>query len=154
MKNQQHPPIDVGSQLQKVNVKLPLEVDAFSSGLNACEECKRFVDQSSFEKLATAYFNLADARLSETQKTVLRCSVKVLTHNKMTLTSLADKISRRIQVPYSTVKWNLRSLVDLGLLVGGDAIRRGQLARFTSIAQLLVAFLETNEDDKGSLFIK
>ena len=64
----------------------------------------------------------------------------------MTLTSLADKISRRTQIPYSTVKWNLRSLVSIGLLVGGDAIRRGQLAGFTSIAKMLVAFLGTIED--------
>ncbi|MHA1636895.1 MAG: hypothetical protein ACTSUB_02665 [Candidatus Thorarchaeota archaeon] len=134
-------------QLQKVNIKLPLDVNAFSNGLNACEECERFLDISSFDQLATAYFNLADARLSRTQKIALQCSVKVLTHNKMTLTSLADKISRRTQIPYSTVKWNLRSLVDLGLLVGGDAIRRGQLAGFTPIAKMLVAFLGSIEDD-------
>ena len=151
---QLHPPIEVKSKLQKVNAKLPLEVDAFSSGLSACKECERFLDISSFDQLTTAYFNLADARLSKTQKTVLRCSVNVLTHNEMTLTSLADKISRRTQVPYSTVKWNLRSLVSIGLLVGGDATRRGQLAGFTSIAKMLVAFLETNEDDNDSVFNK
>lgn len=147
-------PIDGGSRLPKVNVKLPLEVDAFSSGPSACEECERYLDKSSFEKLAAAYFNLADARLGETQKTVLRCSVKVLTHNKTTLTSLADKISRKTQIPYSTVKWNLRSLVGLGLLVGGDTIRRGQMAEFTSTARMLVDFLEINEERNDSMVSK
>ncbi len=136
-------PIVVGSsQLQKVNIKLPLVVAAFSTGLSACKECER---TSSFKNLANAYLSLADARMSDTQKLVLKKSVYVLTHNELTLTSLADRVSRKTGVPYSTVKWNVRALVDLGLLVGGDASRRGHLASFTSTAYMLVEYLEMIE---------
>ena len=140
--HQQHPPIDVGSQLQKVNVKLPLEVAAFSTGLSACKECER---TSSFANLATAYLSLAEARMSTTQKIVLKSSVHVLTHNELTLTSLADRVSRKTGVPYSTVKWNVRALVNLGLLKGGDVSSRGQLASFTLTADMLAKYLERIE---------
>ena len=141
--HQQHPPIDVGSQPQKVNAKLPLMVAAFSTGLSACKECER---TSSFSNLATAYLSLAEARMSNTQKLVLKNSLYALTHNELTLTSLADRVSRKTGVPYSTVKWNVRALVDLGLLVGGDASRRGHLASFTSTAYMLVEYLEMIEN--------
>lgn len=143
--HQQHPPIDVGSQLQKVNAKLPLEVAAFSTGLSACKECER---TSSFTNLATAYLSLAEARMSTTQKIVLKSSVQMLTSNELTLTSLADKVSRKTGVPYSTVKWNVRVLVNLGLLNGGDIHRRGKLASFTTTADMLVRYLEHIEKNE------
>ena len=65
---------------------------------------------------------------------------------EMTLTSLADRISRTTKIPYSTVKWNLRVLVNLGLLVGGSAESRGKHAGFTSIAVMLIAFFETCDE--------
>ena len=80
--------------------------------------------------------------MSNTQKLVLKNSVQVLTHNELTLTSLADRVSRKTGVPYSTVKWNVRALVDLGLLTGGDVSRRGQLASFTLVADMLAKYLE------------
>ncbi|MHA1480412.1 MAG: hypothetical protein ACTSQZ_03185 [Candidatus Thorarchaeota archaeon] len=97
---------------------------------------------SSFSNLATAYLSLAEARMNHTQKLVLKNSVHVLTHNKLTLTSLADRVSRKTGVPYSTVKWNVRALVDLGLLIGGNVSRHGQLASFTVTADMLVKYLE------------
>ena len=138
-------PIDVGSQLQKVNIKLPLVVAAFSTGLSACKECER---TSSFKNLAASYLSLANARMSTTQKMVLKSSVHILTHNELTLTALADRVSRKTGVPYSTVKWNVRALVDLGLLNGGDVRRRGKLASFTTTADMLVRYLEHIEKNE------
>ena len=107
--------------------------------------CERAPDGPSFESLQSAFLRLAETRLSPTQKTVLRFSVKFLQFRELTLTALADLVSRRTSVPYSTVKWNLRSLVDLGFLEGGDAINRGELARFTEEAAMVVRHLDEIE---------
>jgi hypothetical protein len=102
----------------------------------------RKVSTTAFQSLATSFFRLADARLSDTQKQVLRMSHELLKYHNLTLTALADQVSRRSTVPYSTVKWNLRSLKNMGLLTGGNLSRKGQLACLTYEAQMLADYLE------------
>ncbi|MFW9868383.1 MAG: hypothetical protein ACFFEL_02040 [Candidatus Thorarchaeota archaeon] len=80
--------------------------------------------------------------MSDTQKLVLRLSRNLLRYHDLSLTGLADMVSRRSAVPYSTVKWNLRSLKDMGLLTGGDLNNKGQFAFLTVEAQMLVDYLE------------
>ncbi|MFX0045202.1 MAG: hypothetical protein ACFE8Z_05100 [Candidatus Hermodarchaeota archaeon] len=84
--------------------------------------------------------------MSENQKLVLRVSAELLKYSDLTVTALADLVSRRTTVPYSTVKWNLRSLVNMGLLTGGDMENKGQPARLTSSALMLVDFLCSMSD--------
>jgi hypothetical protein len=88
------------------------------------------------------FLSLANSRMSPTQKLVLMTSVGVLKHREMSLTALADLVSRRTGVPYSTVKWNIRALVAMGLLVGGDVNNRGEPAMFTEVALMLVEHME------------
>ena len=102
----------------------------------------RKVSTTAFQSLAASFFRLADARLSDTQKQVLRMSHELLKHRKMTLTALAAQVSRRSTVPYSTVKWNLRSLKNMGLLNGGNLNNKGQFACLTTEAQMLANYLE------------
>lgn len=97
---------------------------------------------TTYQSLLASFLQLADARLSDAQKLVLRMSRELLRYNDMTLTALADMVSRRSAVPYSTVKWNLRSLKDMGLLTGGDLNNKGQFAGLTVEAQMLVDYLE------------
>lgn len=104
----------------------------------------RKVSPTNFQSLAASFFRLADARLSDTQKQVLRMSRELLKHHEMTLTALADQVSQRSAVPYSTVKWNLRSLKNMGLLNGGTLSSKGQLACLTTEAQMLADYLEGN----------
>jgi len=104
----------------------------------------RKVSTTNFQSLATSFFRLADARLSDTQKQVLRMSHELLKHHKLTLTALADQVSRRSSFAYSTVKWNLRSLKNMGLLTGGNLNSKGQLACLTTEAQILADYLEDN----------
>ncbi len=125
-----------------MSVKLAHEVNAFSSGQKACETFHEPADNPSFDSLAVAYFALADERLSSTQKTFLRMSAAMLRFHELTLTALADQLSRSSSVPYSTVKWNLRLLVRIGLLDGGDNNSRGKQACLTQTAKMLVRYLE------------
>lgn len=112
------------------------EVNAF---LRSCSE--REVS-TNFHSLLASFLQLAEARLSDTQKLVLRTSRDLLRFNEFSLTGLADVVSRRSGVPYSTVKWNLRSLKDMGLLTGGDLNNKGQFASLTDEARMLVEYLE------------
>ncbi|TFG31860.1 hypothetical protein EU527_11435 [Candidatus Thorarchaeota archaeon] len=96
---------------------------------------------TTFSSLVESYFRLATSRLSTTQKTVLIESHKVLKFNDLTVTALADLVSRNSSVPYSTVKWNLRSLKDMGLLTGGDTSSKGTPAQLTPEAQMLADHL-------------
>ena len=114
----------------------------FSSGRKATEQnATPNRHHVSFEKLAETFFKVADARLSNTQKQLLYECHMVLMYHKLAVTALADLLSRRTNVPYSTVKWNLRSLMDMGLLEGGNSEKRGRYAKLTSSAEMLVRYL-------------
>ena len=102
----------------------------------------REVSNTAFQSLAASFFRLAEARMSDTQKQVLRMSHELLKYHELSMTALADLVSRRSTVAYSTCKWNLRSLKNMGLLTGGDLESRGQLARLTLEAQMLADYLE------------
>ena len=104
----------------------------------------RNVSTTSYSSLVATLQQLANARLSDTQKTVLMMAHRLLKHEHMTVTALADQVSRRSAVPYSTVKWNLRSLKEMGLLKGGDMCCKGEKARLTYEAQMLADFFERN----------
>ncbi|MGY5875323.1 MAG: hypothetical protein RTU30_06235 [Candidatus Thorarchaeota archaeon] len=137
-----NPPINVGSHMQKVAMKLGHEVSVFSSGHEAYSNYSTTAELPSFESLAESFFSLAETRLSETQKFVLWMSARLLKYHKLTVTALADLLSRRSTVPYSTVKWNLRTLMELGFLMGGDSESRGTPASLTASASMLAEYLD------------
>ncbi|MDF1538391.1 MAG: hypothetical protein P1Q69_05770 [Candidatus Thorarchaeota archaeon] len=127
-----------------MSTKSPLKVNVFSSRPDACAMCEQSPYGPAFESLKSAFLNMAETRLSPTQKTVLQCSVRTLEFRTLTLTALADQVSRKTGVAYSTVKWNLKSLVEMSLLTGGDADNRGEHARFSEVAVMLAKHLEIN----------
>jgi hypothetical protein len=102
----------------------------------------RKVSTTAFQSLAASFFRLGEARLSDTQKQVLCMSRRLLKYHELTLTSLADRLSCRTNIAYSTVKWNLRSLKNMGLLTGGNLSSKGQNACLTEEAQMLADYLE------------
>ena len=127
-----------------MSTKFAKKVTAFSSGHQAFEtfDTHRLL---TFDSLTAAFLRLAETRLSETQKFVLCKSAELLQFHELTVTALADLLSRRTSVPYSTVKWNLRLLMDMGLMEGGDSNTRGRHASLTAPGKLLVEYLEQNE---------
>jgi hypothetical protein len=105
----------------------------------------RKVSLAVFNSLLETFLNLADAKLSAMQKSVLMEVHRLLKFNDMTVTALADQVSRRSAVPYSTVKWNLRSLKEMGLLRGGGLCSKGEKARLTYEAHMLADYFERNQ---------
>jgi hypothetical protein len=128
-----------------VNPKFTDRVNVFSSAHQVEQNHEPFA-KPSFDSLAASFFSLADLRMSENQKLVLRVSAQLLKYSDLTVTALADLVSRRTSVPYSTAKWNLRSLMNMGLLTGGDMENKGQPARLTSAAVMLADFLCSRSD--------
>ena len=104
--------------------------------------CEQAPYGPAFRNLVSVFLSLADLRMSPTQKLVLATSVDILKHREVSLTAVADLVSRRTGVPYSTVKWNIRALATMGFLVGGNATNRGEPAMFTEVALMLVEHLE------------
>jgi len=129
-------PISVGSRT-RVIAKFAPEADVFFSEteVSQCESCP------AFRSLMRSFLLLAEMRLTKTQKTVLRASAEVLRFHELTMTALADVVSRRTGIPYSTVKWNLRSLAELGFINGGTLKSRGRRAELTGPATMLVRHL-------------
>ncbi|MCK4567776.1 MAG: hypothetical protein KAU48_10755 [Candidatus Thorarchaeota archaeon] len=126
--------INIGSRTRKVTAKSSHEVNVFFSDRKVFTTC--------FNSLVASFFQLADARMSDTQKTVLKLSHQLFKFNDLTVTALADLVSRRSNVPYSTVKWNLRSLKEMGLLTGGDLNCKGERASLTCEAQMLADYFD------------
>ena len=128
-----------------MNPKFTDQVNVFSSA-HQVEQKHEPLAKPSFDSLAASFFSLADLRMSENQKLVLRVSAQLLKYSDLTVTALADLVSRRTSVPYSTTKWNLRSLMHMGLLTGGDMENKGQPARLTPAAVMLADFLCSRSD--------
>lgn len=131
-------PIDVGSLIQKVSVKSPHEVDMFSSEYEACKENELIFSWQFFETLVNTFLVFAETKLSKTQKVILCSCSKILKYDTYTITGLADQVSRRSGLPYSTVKWNLKELIRLGLVKGGDENNKGVKAEMTGPGMMLV----------------
>jgi len=67
--------------------------------------------------LADAFTQLARTRLTEKQLTLLKSAKDLLGyHPSLSPTALAEQLSRKLPMPLSTVKFNLRVLLDTGLL--------------------------------------
>ncbi len=67
--------------------------------------------------LADAFTKLAITRLTEKQQTLLKSAKDVLRYNPLlSPTALAEHLSRKLPMPLSTVKFNLRVLLNAGLL--------------------------------------
>ncbi len=103
------------------------------------------VFHTSYSSLLATLLQLADARLSATQKLVLTIAHGLLKNSDLTVTALADQVSRRSDIPYSTAKWNLRALKEMGLLKGGDVCSKGENACLTSEARMLADYFERNQ---------
>lgn len=92
-------------------------------------------------RLVEQLFGIAKSLLTERQKSLLVSAVKELRWNTMTLTRLCEKLSRELKMSYSTVKWNVRRLTAMKLLLGGTETSKGLAARPTTLGCLMASML-------------
>ena len=67
------------------------------------------------------FINTTLKTLTKKQKIILLEVYALCKGEKFTLTKLSKVISRRLKIPESTAKWNLRVLRDLGLIEAGNS---------------------------------
>jgi hypothetical protein len=72
---------------------------------------------SFFQLLANTFAQLAKTRLTEKQRFLLHASrYAIQYHPSLSPTALADYLARKFQLPLSTTKFNLKVLINAGLL--------------------------------------
>ena len=104
-------------------------------------------------KLEVSIFTFAVARLSRRQKLLLKELAQILDRNRdLTMTSAGRILSLKLKLPESTVKWNLRELRDMGLIVAGDVNSKGTSVRLTDIGQIIARGLLNSGDSGDSYF--
>ncbi len=91
------------------------------------------------------FIKFALAKLNKRQKKIL-IEIYNNQNNGDTLTSLARKISKKLNLPESTVKWNLRLLRDVGLIEAGSINEKNIPVKLSMAGLLLAEVLKKMSD--------
>ena len=93
-------------------------------------------------QLAEALAQLARTRLTRKQRQLLAASKTALGHHPtLSLSALADHLSRNLPMPLSTVKFNLSVLREAGLLRNRCLAKRRNTVSLSPAGRLLVQML-------------
>jgi hypothetical protein len=93
-------------------------------------------------QLAEAFVQLARTRLTAKQRKLLVASRKALRHRPtLSLSALADHLSRNLPMPLSTVKFNLAVLRRAGLLQNRCLAKRRNTVNLSPAGRLLAQSL-------------
>jgi hypothetical protein len=103
-------------------------------------------------KLVEGLFEMAQSILTDKQKSLLLSASSELRWNSMTLTRLCERLSRELEMSYSTVKWNIKRLTMMRLLSGGTENAKGAKAQVTALGHLIASILnqENNPCKSGA----
>ncbi len=61
-------------------------------------------------------------------------------------TVLIERLSKKMDIPKSTVRWNLRGLREAGLILAGDRNNKGINVELTSMGRLMAEYLHSIEN--------
>jgi DNA-binding MarR family transcriptional regulator len=78
-------------------------------------------------------------RLTEKQRMMLRIVAEV--QGDTLYTTLIDRVSEELNIPKSTVRWNLKGLRDAGLIAAGDRDNKGVPVRLTESGRVMTGFV-------------
>lgn len=91
---------------------------------------------SIFEELLKVLVKVCKHRLTVKQKRVLLHLYEVKYEN-YTFSKLALNLSKKLRMPFSTVKYILRTLRECGLILAGNQYNKGCLARLSPIGEIV-----------------
>ncbi len=74
-------------------------------------------------------------RLTEKQRMMLQIISEV--QGETLYTTLIEKVSKELEIPKSTVRWNLKGLRDSGLITAGDRDNKGIPVRLTETGRIM-----------------
>jgi DNA-binding transcriptional ArsR family regulator len=78
---------------------------------------------------------ISTRRLTEKQRMMLRIVADV--QGETLYTTLIDKVSEELDIPKSTVRWNLKGLRDAGLIAAGNRENKGIPVRLTETGRIM-----------------
>ncbi len=81
-------------------------------------------------------------RLTDKQRAILRWMADNYVEETV-YTSLIDVLSEELEIPKSTVRWNLRGLREAGIIRAGDKDNKGIPVRLTERGLMLTGYLAT-----------
>ena len=82
-------------------------------------------------------------RLTDKQKTMLQIVAAV--QGETLYTTLIDRVSAELDIPKSTVRWNLKGLRDAGLIAAGDRDNKGVPVRLTETGRVMAGFVSPSD---------
>ncbi|MBI3413267.1 MAG: hypothetical protein HY051_04260 [Candidatus Aenigmarchaeota archaeon] len=80
-------------------------------------------------------------RLTEKKRMILTEIAKI--SGRTTFTSAVDRVSRELELPYSTVKWNMMKLRSSGLITAGTRERQSLPIVVTDAGMMAIGLRET-----------
>jgi Fe2+ or Zn2+ uptake regulation protein len=78
-------------------------------------------------------------RLTDKQRMMLRIVAEV--QGDTLYTTLIDRVSEELDIPKSTVRWNLKGLRDAGLIAAGDRDNKGVPVRLTDAGRVMAGIV-------------
>ena len=84
---------------------------------------------------------ISSTKLTKKQILILKWLIE---HYKgdLVYTSLIETVSEALDVPRSTVRWNLKGLREAGLILAGDRNTKGITVRVTELGSLVAKIVE------------
>jgi len=80
-------------------------------------------------------------RLTEKQRMMLRIVSEV--KGETLYTTLIERVSEELDIPRSTVRWNLKGLRDAGLIAAGDRDNKGVPVRLTETGRIMAGVVSS-----------
>ncbi|MGB9622313.1 MAG: hypothetical protein ACPL07_00575 [Candidatus Bathyarchaeia archaeon] len=79
---------------------------------------------------------IASTKLTKKQVLILKWLMEYY-NGDLVYTSLIDTVSEALEMPKSTVRWNLKGLREAGLILAGDRNTKGITVRMTELGSLI-----------------
>jgi DNA-binding MarR family transcriptional regulator len=101
-----------------------------------------YLELNNVEKL---FMMASTLKLTQKQKKILRWLVEHY-NKKSVYTVLIQKLSKELNIPQSTVRWNLKGLRDADLIEAGDKDNKGIPVSLTPIGRIMADYAIVMDD--------
>lgn len=86
----------------------------------------------------------SNKQLTDKQKIILKLISKK--EGEEVYTTLIDSLSEYLDIPKSTIRWNLKGLRDSGLICAGDRENKGIPVTLTDLGRIMTDVVISNDD--------
>jgi DNA-binding MarR family transcriptional regulator len=135
--------LEVNKLKKRVNEKFCKEDESFDKFFNNLDSLLDSINEylKEMNVLKQALDTATSTRLSEKQKGLLRWLLNNY-NDKMVYTVLIKYLSKTLNIPKSTIRWNLKRLREAGLIVAGNYEKKGIPVDLTNIGKMMANIIE------------